>query len=502
LYDAIVVGGGHNGLVSAAYLAKAGRRVIVLERRDILGGAAVSEAVWPGWTVSTASYVCGLLHPRIIRELDLAAHGYHAYVKEWSSFTPLPDGRSLLLGHDAASNAREIAAFDRSDVAGFARFGAEATRLGARLFEAFERDDPAHDFDAQTWATLNDSVAVLVERHVRTPVLQATLAIDGLIGTYAGPRDPGTAYVLAHHYAGRALGTQGAWGYVRGGMGGVSRAIALAARNAGCAFRTNARVERILVRDERAYGVSLQDGTEILAPLVISNADPVETFGNLLPPADVPPAVREKLASWCIEGCSLKLNLALGELPEFTARPGRERPQPHHLATLHVAPSLAYQQTAHDDARSMGASRAPVLECFMQTPTEPSLAPPGKHLLSVFAQYYPYARADGPWTAAKREAAADSIVAAIAAYAPNVPNAIEGRQILSPPDLEERFGLHGGHIFHGELLPGQVLGERFATRTPVAGLLLCGSGASPGGCVSGIPGWRAAKVALRDTVPA
>jgi phytoene dehydrogenase-like protein len=167
-----------------------------------------------------------------------------------------------------------------------------------------------------------------------------------------------------------------------------------------------------------------------------------------------------------------------------------------------VAPSLAYQQTAHDDARSMGASRAPVLECFMQTPTEPSLAPPGKHLLSVFAQYYPYARADGPWTAAKREAAADSIVAAIAAYAPNVPNAIEGRQILSPPDLEERFGLHGGHIFHGELLPGQVLGERFATRTPVAGLLLCGSGASPGGCVSGIPGWRAAKVALRDTVPA
>jgi phytoene dehydrogenase-like protein len=502
LYDAIVIGGGHNGLVSAAYLAKAGRRVIVLERRDILGGAAVSEAVWPGWTVSTASYVCGLLHPRIIRELDLAAHGYHAYAKPWSSFTPLPDGRSLLLGHDPASNAREIGAFDRSDVAGFARFGAEATRLGARLFGAFERDDPAFDFDAETCATLRGSVAALVERHVRTPVLQATLAIDGLIGTYAGPRDPGTAYVLAHHYAGRALGTQGAWGYVRGGMGGVSRAIALAARNAGCAFRTNARVARILVRDGRAYGVALADGTEILAALVVSNADPVETFAHLLAPADVPSVLREKLATWRIEGCSLKLNLALGELPNFVARPGGDTPKPQHLATLHVAPSLAYQQSAHDDARATGASRAPVLECFMQTPTEPSLAPPGKHLLSIFAQYYPYSRADGAWTSGKREAAADSIVATIAAYAPNVPSAIEARQILAPPDLEERFGLHGGHIFHGELLPGQVLGERFATRTPVAGLLLCGSGASPGGCVSGVPGWRAANVALRDAVPA
>ena len=470
----------------------------MLERREILGGAAVSEAVWPGWTVSTASYVCGLLHPRIIAELDLAAHGYFAYAKEWSSFTPLPDGRSLLLGHDRAANAREIAAFDPRDSDGFARFGAEATQLGSRLFDAFEREYPSDAIDSETWTTLRGSVAELVERHVRTPALQATLAIDGLIGTYAGPRDPGTAYVLAHHYAGRALGAQGAWGYVRGGMGGVSQAIAGAARSAGCAFRTNARVARILVRDGSAYGVALADGTEFSAPLIISNADPVETFGNLLAPSDVPHAIREKLATWRIEGCSLKLNLALGELPNFTARPGNGAAQPHHLATLHVAPSLDYQQSAHDDARAGGASLAPVLECFMQTPTEPSLAPPGKHLLSVFAQYYPYARADGPWTEANREAAADSIVAAIAAYAPNVPGAIEARQILAPPDLERRFGLHGGHIFHGELLPGQLLEERFATRTPLAGLLLCGSGASPGGCVSGIPGLHAANAALAE----
>ncbi len=442
-----------------------------------------------------------MLHPRIIADLDLAAHGYFAYAKDWSSFTPLPDGRSLLLGCDRAANAREIAAFDPRDVDGFAHFGAEATQLGARLFDAFEREDPSDAIDSETWATLRGSVAGLVERHVRTPVLAATLAIDGLIGTYAGPRDAGTAYVLAHHYAGRALGTQGAWGYVRGGMGGVSRAIALAARSAGCAFRTNARVARILVRDGRAYGVALADGTVYAAPLIISNADPVETFANLLAPADLPPAIRAKLATWRIEGCSLKLNLALGELPNFTARPGNDSAQPHHLATLHVAPSLDYQQSAHDDARARGASRAPVLECFMQTPTEPSLAPPGKHLLSVFAQYYPYARADGAWTDAKREAAADSIVATIAAYAPNVPSALEARQILAPPDLERRFGLHGGHIFHGELLPGQILGERFATRTPLLGLLLCGSGASPGGCVSGIPGWHAASAALAEPVP-
>jgi phytoene dehydrogenase-like protein len=501
-YDAIVVGGGHNGLVAAAYLAKAGRSVLVLERREILGGAAVSEAVWPGWTVSTASYVCGLLHPRIIAELDLVRLGYHAYAKEWSSFTPLLDGRSLLLGHDAAANAREIATFDPADVAGFARFGAEATRLGALLFDEFERDEPAGDFDADTQATLRGSVAALVERYVRTPALQATLAVDGLIGTYAGPRDPGTAYVLAHHYAGRALGTQGGWGYVRGGMGGVSRAIALAGLRAGCVFRTSANVTRILVRNGTAYGVALDDGSEYVSSLVLSNADPVETFANLLAPADVPPELSRKLAGWKIEGCSLKLNLALGELPDFSARPGRAVARPQHHATLHVAPSLDYEQAAHDDARTLGFSRAPVLEGFMQTPSEPGLAPPGKHLLSIFAQYYPYAGVDGPWTDAKRETVADSIVATIAAYAPNLPDAIEARQILAPPDLERRFGLHGGHIFHGELLPGQILGERFATRTPIAGLLLCGSSASPGGCVSGIPGWRAADAALREPVPA
>ncbi len=497
-YDALVVGAGHNGLVAAAYLARAGLRVLVLERAERLGGAAVTLEVWPGWKVSAASYVCSLLHPRIIAELDLPARGFAAYAKDPTSFTPLLDGRSLLLGRDAAANAREIGAFEAQDVAGYAAFEGEATRLGSLLADAFDAPDAGErDFDAATRATLQGSAARLVERFVRTPVLQATLATDGVIGTGAGPRDPGTAYVLAHHYAGRALGAQGAWGYVRGGMGSISNAIADAARSAGTEIRCGAAVERILVRDGRACGVVLAGGDELRAEIVLSNADPLSTFGRLLGPEDRPPELAAKLAGWRCEGVSLKLNLALGELPDFTARPGRAAAA-HHRATIHITPSLDYIQVAHDLAQTRGSSPEPMLECFIQTPTDPDLAPPGKHLLSIFAQYFPYARADGAWDERKREAAADTIVATLARYAPNLPDAIEARQILAPPDLEREFGLHGGHIFHGELLPGQILNQRFAARTPLAGLYLCGSGASPGGCVSGIPGLRAAEAVLTE----
>jgi len=495
-YDSLIIGAGHNGLVAAAYLARAGRRVLVLERREIVGGAAVSEAVWPGWTVSSASYVCSLLHPRIIADLDLRARGYDAYRKEPASFTPLLDGRSLLLGSDEATNTHEITAFNPHDVAGYEAFDAEATSLGSQLADIFdENDEDAMRLDDATLATLHESAATLVERHVRTPVLQATLATDGLIGTYAGPRDAGTAYVLAHHYAGRALGRQGAWGYVRGGMGAISRAIADAALANGAEIVTSTHVARILVRDGGVYGVALEDGREYTAAAVLSNADPVTTFKTLVDSHDLPEEITGKLARWQCEGAALKLNLALGELPNFTARPGTTV-QPHHRATIHVAPSIAYLQTAHDDARTFGASSEPMLECFMQTPTDPALAPPGKHLLSIFAQYYPYDRADGAWTAAKRNAAADAIIALLARYAPNIADAVEARQLLAPPDLEARFGLYKGHIFHGELLPGQILGERFHTRTPLRNLYLCGSGAAPGGCVSGIPGMRAARAVL------
>ncbi|GAC1584103.1 MAG: NAD(P)/FAD-dependent oxidoreductase [Candidatus Velthaea sp.] len=497
-YDVAIVGGGHNGLVAAAYCARAGLRTILLERRPVIGGATLSEEVWPGYTVSVASYVCSLFDPRIIAELDLRAHGYDAYRKDPASFTPLADGRSLLLGSDDAENARELRAFDERDVAGIAAFEREATRLGSLLFESFDDAEPSFErFDDATQATLRGSAAELVERYVRTPVLQATLATDGLIGTGAGPRDPGTAYVLAHHYAGRALGTQGAWGFVRGGMGALAQAVASAARALGATLRTDAPVERIVVRDGRARGLELRDGTRIEAAAILINAAPQIAFLQLLERADVPPAIYDKAAAWQSNGMACKLNLALGELPDFRARPGANA-QAHHRATIHVAPTLDYLQTAFTDARTSGMSREPMLECFMQTPTDPSLAPAGKHILSIFAQYFPYERPDRGWTPADRETIADLIIATLARYAPNIPSAIEHRQMLAPPDLEALIGLPGGHIFHGELLPDQIYEKRFPTRTGIDGVYLCGSGTHPGGCVTGFPGRRAASAAIAD----
>lgn len=469
----------------------------MLERRELLGGATVTEEVWPGYRVSVASYVCSLLDPQIVAELELERHGYEPYRKDPASFTPLADGRSLLLGADEAQNAAEIARFDPRDVAGVLAFEHEATRLGSALFDSFADPEPSFEhFDAATRATLSGSAGALVERFVHTPVLAATLATDGTIGTAAGVREAGTAYVLAHHYAGRAMGVQGVWGFVRGGMGTVASSLAAAARAEGATLCTDALVESIGLRDGRAARLELRDGRAIDAGAILVSADPKTLFLRLLAPDDVPPALLARARSWRCEGAALKLNLALGELPDFVARPGTT-PQPHHRATIHIAPSIDFLQQARDDART-GVSREPMLECFMQTPTDPSLAPPGKHILSIFAQYFPYERADHPWEPADREAIADRIVAQLAAYAPNLPNAIEHRQCLAPPDLESVFGLWGGQIFHGELLPDQIYEHRFGVRTGVGGLYLCGSGTHPGGCVSGFPGRRAAAAAIAD----
>ncbi len=497
-YDAVVIGAGHNGLACAALLAKAGLSVAVFERNAAIGGAAVSDtSVWPGYTLSAASYVCSLLDPWLVETLELRERGLDFYRKDPYAFTPLEDGRSLLLGSDATANAREIAAFDPADVDGFNAYGERVERAGRALFDSFSDPDPCFErFDAGTQSLLLGSAADLVERYVRTPVLAAELVNDGLIGTNLGPRDAGTGYVLAHHLAGRVLGIQGAWAFVRGGMGSVSASLADAARAHGAQIFAGAGVERIVTYDDRAMAVLLSDGREISARAIACNAHPRTTFLDLLDAGAVPAEFAERVKRWKSVGPSLKLNLALGELPNFSARPGTHA-QPHHRATIHVAPSVDYLQKAFDDAVTRGQSDEPLVECFLQTPTDPSLAPPGKHILSVFAQYYPYDRADG-WTHAKREAAADTIVAMLGRLAPNLPNAIEHRLVLAPPDLEDRFGLIGGHIFHGELLPGQIYEGRFPTRTPVQNLYLCGSGAHPGGCVSGFPGKRAAAAIEED----
>lgn len=468
----------------------------MLEQSEVLGGAARCEGTWPGYTVSTASYVCSLFDPTIVQELDLAAHGFSAYRKQPASFTPLPDGRSLLLGAGAQSDSDEIAKFSKRDVRGYAEFAHRAEALGAEIYaHANDAHPTLSSLEPGTVREFGLPAADFVERFVETPVLQATLATDGLIGTYAGPRQPGTTYVLAHHYAGRIFGEQGAWGFVRGGMGALSASVAGAARAAGAEIRADVQVVAISAGGNDTI-VQTASGATLRARAVLSNADPQTTFLRLCAPGSLEEAFLQRVRDWRAEGVSFKTNLALGELPNFTARPGTAV-QAHHRATIHVAPNLDYLQTAHDDARSTGSSRAPMLECFMQTPTDPALAPAGKHILSIFAQYFPYGAA-AHWTVAQRQAMAQRIVDTLAAYAPNIPNSIEAWDVVSPADIEARIGIAGGHIFHGELLPGQIFEDRFDVRTPLPGLYLCGSGTHPGGCVTGVPGRRAARAVLAD----
>jgi phytoene dehydrogenase-like protein len=468
----------------------------VLEKAEVLGGAARCEPTWPGYTISTASYVCSLFDPAIVQELDLAAHGFAAYRKRPASFTPLPDGRSLLLGAGALSDAEQIGKFSLRDVQGYAAFAQSTQRLGGVVFAHSGDERPVlANVEPEATHDFGLPVASYVERFVETPVLQATLATDGLIGTYAGPRQAGTTYVLAHHYAGRIFGEQGAWGFVRGGMGALSASVAAAARAAGAEIRSGEEVAAIALRGSELV-VQTARGGELRARSVLSNADPQTTFLRMCAPGSFDDAFLRRVRDWQAEGVSLKINLALGELPDFTARPGTKA-QAHHRATIHVAPDLAYLQAAYDDARAGGASRAPMLECFMQTPTDPSLAPPGKHVLSIFAQYFPY-RTAVRWTRAEKDAVAHRIVDTLAAYAPNLPGAIEAWDVLSPADIETRIGIAQGHIFHGELLPGQIFEDRFDVRTPLHGLYLCGSGTHPGGCVTGVPGRRAARAVLAD----
>lgn len=497
-YDAIVIGAGHNGLVAAAYLAKAGQKVLVVERSDAIGGAAVSEHPWAGWTVSAASYVVSLLHPDIVRDLDLEAHGYHAYLKDPTSFTATRDGQSLLLWRNPQETAKEVGRFSQTDVQGLQALDEQLCRYAREIYDALLDEDPRFDrLSEQAQAMFRGSAAEFVEHYVETPMLQAAIANDGVVGTFEGPRNAGTGYVLAHHYAGRAMGIQGAWGYVRGGMGSISVAVASAARGFKVEIKTLAPVGMILVQNGRAAGVVLEDGSEIEARYVLSSANPLTTFLNLVPDKTLDDAFVGKVKQWRCEGPSMKLNLALGELPNFAARPSGES-APHHNATIHIAPDVDYLQHAYEEAAEGSPSSEPMLEIFLQTPSDPTLAPKGKHLLSIFAQYFPYTRKDGDWTDAKREAAADNIVATIGKYAPNVPDVVEARQIFTPADLERRFGLPKGHIFHGELLPGQIFEDRFAVRTPLPGLYLCGSGTHPGGCVSGAPGLRAARAVFKD----
>ncbi|MDP9365120.1 MAG: NAD(P)/FAD-dependent oxidoreductase [Chloroflexota bacterium] len=510
-YDAIVVGAGHNGLIAAGYLAKAGKRVLVLERREIIGGATVTEEPWPGYRVSTCSYVCNLLLPEVVRDLELERHGYHIRPFDPQYFVPFPDGRYFMSSLDGAKTRTQIAKFSTKDVAAYDAYWAMWDRIVARMRPLLLRPAPtwaeierafAGPQGQDDWRTLTrTSIAELLDRFFESDQVKAPLCTGGVIGVNAGPRTPGTAYVKYHHLIGSLDGHQGAWGYVRGGTGTIAHALAAFGGEHGVEIATDAEVAEVEVQDGSARGVRLVDGRRYQADLVLSNADPQRTFLGMVDARHLPAELVEGVQRIRSKGSVVKVLLGLGELPNFTALPGTDVGD-SHTGGIVINPSIDYLETAWDDCKRGHPSRRPFMDCYVQSATEDGLAPPGKHMLSLFVQYAPYDLAEGTWDERRAEIG-ENIVATLAEYAPNLPAAIEQMEVLGPPDIERIIGITGGNIFHGEILPDQMFGYRpvpgFADYgTPVDGLYLCGSGAWPGGAVFGAPGRNCALQVLAD----
>lgn len=510
-YDAIVIGSGHNGLIAAGYLGRAGKRVLVLERRHIIGGATVTEEPWPGWRLSTCSYVCNLLLPEVIRDLELERHGYQVRPFDPQYFVPFPDGSYFMSSLDGRKTREQIAKFSTKDVTAYDAYWAMWDRIVARMRPLLLRPAPTwSEIEAAfsgpqgeaDWRTLTRaSIAELLDEYFESEQIKAPLSTGGVIGVNAGPRTPGTAYVKYHHLIGNIDGHQGAWGFVRGGMGTIADALAAFGREHGVEIATNAEVAEIDIDKGRARGVRLLDGRRFQSEIVLSNADPTRTYLELVGesrlPADLVAGVR-KLKT---KGSVVKVLLGLGELPNFTALPGASA-GPQHTGGIVINPSVDYLETAWDECKRGQPSRRPFMDCYIQSATEDGLAPPGKHTLSLFVQYAPYNLASGTWDERRDEIGAN-IIDTLAEYAPNLPGAIEQMQVLGPPDIERIVGITGGNIFHGEILPDQMFGYRPVPgysdyRTPVDGLYLCGSGAWPGGAVFGAPGRNSALEALAD----
>ena len=525
-YDAIIIGGGHNGLVTAAYLARAGRKVLVLERREMVGGCAVTEEIWPGYRVSTGAYLASLLQERIIRELDLPRYGYAVDAKDPSFFSAFPDGRYFFMWQDRAKTLAEISKFSKQDAEVYPAYEDQLERI-ARVIEDLLLVTPPQfpprgvgDFleylkvaarlrglgrkDMVALVKIfTQSAAELLDEWFESEQVKVTLATDGVIGANGGPRSPGTAYILLHHCMGGVGGHRGLWGFVRGGMGMVSEAIAASARAKGAAIRTHAAVERILVRNGRAYAVVLANGEEVEGASIISNLDPKATFLRLLEPHLFETEFLAAVYHFRTEGTSAKINLALTGLPEFSAYPSAVSGAagPHHRATMHICPSIEYVERAWDDAKYGCPSQRPLLELTIPTLYDASLAPAGRHVMGIFLQYAPYTLREGTWDDL-REPFGDRVVEIIEEYVPNIRSIIEHRQVLTPLDLERRFGITGGNIFHGEMSLDQMFVMRPVAgwaryRTPIEGLYLCGSGTHPGGGVMGAPGYNCAREMLK-----
>ncbi|MDQ3043821.1 MAG: NAD(P)/FAD-dependent oxidoreductase [Chloroflexota bacterium] len=505
-FDAVIVGAGHNGLVAACYLAGAGLNVCVVERYHEVGGAAITEELIPGFKVSTGSYVLSLAPRQIFDELGAWDEGIELIDRDPRFFAPFPDGRSLTFWTDPERCKAEIARFSPKDATNYDYYDSIMERAAKVMDQFILRRAPSWAEVAGAFSGPDEAImfqkfylgsaADVAEYFFESPEMQAVVAASGIIGTFRGPREPGTGFVKLYHSMGMVTGRRGSWAYVRGAMGAVTQALARVARKRGVTIRTSSEVGEIQIRGGRATGVGLVNGEEIRAGVVLSNADPKRTYLGLVTDGELPDSYRAAIDAIKIDSPVLKINLALGELPKFTSLPDDQQRQ-GTSGGLFIAPTIDYMQRACEEARAGRPSTHPFMNIHAQSAVDDTVAPPGQHAISIFTQYFPYTLAEGTWDG-RREEIGDAVIAEFGKYAPNVPGAVLARQVLGPPDLEQRFGLTGGHIFHGEMVPEQTFDLRpvpgsTSYEGPIGGLFLCGSGAWPGGCVMGAPGHNAAK---------
>jgi phytoene dehydrogenase-like protein len=525
--DALIVGGGHNGLVCAAYLAAAGLKVIVLERRGVVGGAAVTEEFHPGFRNSTAAYTVSLLEPRVIRDLDLHGHGLRIVERELSNFLPTADGRYLAVG--PGRTHAEVAKFSQRDAE---RLDAYTLRLEAiadvlrdlalrtppnvvqgswrgtlpELVRAARVGGRLRRLDTTARRDLLTLFAASAGDHLdgwfESDPIKAAYGFDGIVGHYASPYTPGSAYVLLHHVFGEVNGKKGAWGHAIGGMGAITLAMARSATARGAEICTDSPVREILIERGRAVGAVTEAGRTFRARAVISSLNPKLLYRQLVDPHALPADFNERIARWRCGSGTFRMNVALSELPDFTCLPGKARAA-HHTAGIILAPTLGYMERAWFDARTHGWSREPIIEMLIPSTLDDSLAPPGAHVASLFCQHVaPQLPSNASWDD-HRDAVADLMIETVNRYAPNFAASVLGRQIFSPLDLERTFGLVGGDIFHGAMSPDQMFSARPVLghgnyRGPLPGLYMCGAGTHPGGGVTGAPGHNAAREVLAD----
>lgn len=522
-YDALIIGGGHNGLVCAFYLARAGMRVRVLERRHVVGGAAVTEEFAPGFRNSTASYTVSLLQPKVIADMRLHDHGLRIVERKLANFLPF-EKDYLKLGGGTAAIQAEFARFSAHDAQAYPRYDARLAAIAdqlrrlalqappragggpAALLSALRQGWPLARLDLEAQrdllAIFTLSAREFLDFWFEDDRIKSAFAFDAVVGNFAGVSTPGSAYVLLHHVFGEVNGRRGGWGHAIGGMGAITQAMAAACLAAGVEISLEAPVARVVVDGAKVGGVMLESGEELAAPVVAANVGPALLYRNLIDASALDPDFRARIAAYKTGSGTFRMNVALSELPDFTVLPGRELAD-HHTAGIVIAPGLDYMDRAYDDARKLGRSREPIVEMLIPSTLDDSLAPPGMHVASLFCQQFAPSLPDGRSWDDAREEAADLVIATVTRHAPNFGASVIARQIHSPLDLERKFGLIGGDIFHGRMSLDQLWAARPLLghgdyRGPVAGLYMCGSGSHPGGGVTGAPGHNAARAILSD----